>query len=248
MSVMLFRLIKSRTTWLLMVPVALSLALYPIDWLHEQRIYYLPVLQYIYLVVAALGVYPWILLLLRSVYNKPRTKGSRRSDRVWLAVVILGLLLGYAGMAVHAVTKTLSTELRDEASRAAEMNRFYHLTFSHNLIYSSIAVVVFGITMLELNRFTEDNEHKVAYSVMIGLMLAILLFVSLIFYTRSTDAYSGRWSDLRLFYGLVGFGVVWLTRQIRKTNFKLKNSRVATALWVMVLSLMLFLLGVWVLR
>jgi hypothetical protein len=242
------RALRSKTTWLLFFPVLLSIAFYPIDWFHRVMIYNLPILQLTYLFVVALCIYPWLLLTLNSIYRKPKQRGSRFFDKVWGGIIILAMLLGYAGLAVHAITKTLANYLRTETSEVAELNKFYHLTFSHNLFYSSIVLMVFGLMMLELNRLSPKKEHHLMPSVISGLALGGGLLVSLAFYTKSNDVYGGKWSDLRLFYSVLGGCVAFSSGQIMRAKPSLRASWLFTSFLVAMLSLAFFLAAIWMVR
>jgi hypothetical protein len=95
------------------------------------------------------------------------------------------------------------------------MNRFFHLTFSHNMVYLGLIVAVVGTVLLELNHVPSESG-SVSMAVIKGLGLGVALILSMYSYTSSKDAYSGRWNDLRFVFMLFWVGFVMVVYGIRK--------------------------------
>jgi len=154
---------------------------------------------------------------LQSMARLPKSSNSFVSDGLLTNIILLSLMFSYGGIAIHAVTKMFSEYLKDKNSELAQVNRFFHLTFSHNLIYSGILVTSLGITLLELNHIPDNGLASIGGGLFRGLLLGISFAIFIYYYTRaSSDSYRGRWSDLKFFFSVVWIGFAILLYIVQK--------------------------------
>lgn len=200
-----------------------AVLVYPIGFLHRKKIWHLSLLQILYLVII-----PGFLLVLGNSYIRQILERSAvatpfLSDGFLVNLILLSMFFSYGGVAIHAVTKMLSELLEkgDGNEDFATVNRFFHLNFSHNLIYGGLILLVFGFVMLEFNHIPSGGEGSLLWLVIKGLVLGVSLVVAMFLYTRSRSSYVGRWADLRavffmfwiviivMAYGIKRFNAVW---------------------------------------
>ena len=110
---------------------------------------------------------------LQSILARPLTQQVVLPDILLTYLILLSFFFAYGGLAVHAVTKMLAEELRHEDSEANQINRFFHLSFSHNLVFGGVLLVVVGFVLLELNHVPSGEIGSVMFSVAKGLVLGV---------------------------------------------------------------------------
>lgn len=191
--------------------------IYRIQALHKKKIWHLSIQQIIFLILIPGLVFPMIFSYLQTMVRLPRSDTSFFPDGFLVNSILLSLMFSYGGIAIHAVTKMFSEYLKDEDSELAQINKFFHLNFSHNLIYSGIIISSLGITLLELNHIPNDGISSISWGVFRGILLGISFATFIYYYTRaSSDKYRGKWSDLKLFFGVVWLGFSLLLYIIQK--------------------------------
>lgn len=191
--------------------------LYRIKALHQKKIWNLSLQQIIFLVLIPGLVFPMVFSYLQSMLRLPKSDTAFLSDGLLVTIILLSLMYLYGGVAIHAVTKMFSDYLRDKDSELAKINKFFHLNFSHNLIYSGIIISSLGITLLELNHIPNDGIVSIRWGIFRGIVLGISFAIFIYYYTRaSSDNYRGRWSDLKIFFGTVWVGFTLLLYIIGK--------------------------------
>jgi hypothetical protein len=147
----------------------------------------------------------------------PKSETSFFPDGFLVNIVLLSLMFSYGGIAIHAITKMFSEYLKDKDSELAQVNKFFHLNFSHNLIYGGIIVTSLGITLLELNHIPTGGIANISWGIFRGLLLGISFATFIYYYTRaSSDRYRGKWSDLKFFFGVAWIGFSLLLYVIEK--------------------------------
>lgn len=196
-------------TLLVVLVLAGGLA-YKTSFFQGRFIGYFSVFQIVFLVVIPGFLFTLGYSYLQSILARPMGSQIFLSDSVLVNVILLSSLFTYGGLAIHAAAKTLARPglLRFDSSKAGEMNRYFHLSFSHNLIYSGASLSVVGLTLLEMNH-TPPSESSGFYTAVVkGLFLGLGAITTLYLYTKSDDDYSGRWADLKLAFLVfwVGFG------------------------------------------
>jgi hypothetical protein len=208
---------SSSSITVLVVLCLVLVLIYRIQALHQKKIWYLSIQQIIYLVLIPGLVFPMIFSYLQSMVRLPKSDTSFFPDSILVNIVLLSLMFSYGGIAIHAVTKMLSEYLKEKESELAMVNKFFHLTFSHNLIYGGIIVTSLGITLLELNHIPNDGIASIGWGIFRGILLGVSFATFIYYYTRaSSDRYRGKWSDLKFFFGVAWIGFTILLYVIEK--------------------------------
>lgn len=174
-----------------------SVIIYRASFLHNRKIFRLSLLQILYLIILP-GVFLIILSsYVQSITSRPLVNDPIFSDRVFTDVIYLTFFFTYGGIAIHAVTKMLSETLRNDNSEAAQLNQYFHLNFSHNLIFSGMLMAFTNLALLELNHQPSLEPYSLVNLTIRGIVLGLGLILSMFHYTRSKDQYVGRWADLK---------------------------------------------------
>jgi len=190
---------------------------YRIQALHIKKIWHLSLQQIIFLILIPGLVFPMIFSYLQSMIRLPRSDTSFFPDGFLVNIILLSVMFSYGGVAIHAVTKMLSGYLKDKNSELAQVNKFFHLNFSHNLIYSGIVISSLGITLLEINHVPNDGITNLGWGIFRGIILGLSFAIFIYYYTRaSSNIYRGRWSDLKLFFGVAWIGFSLLLYIVQK--------------------------------
>ncbi|HSV95259.1 MAG TPA: hypothetical protein VLH94_04820 [Spirochaetia bacterium] len=181
---------------------------YRIQALHTKKIWNLSIQQIIFLILIPGIVFPMIFSYLQSTVRLPKSESSIISDGFLVNTILLSIMYSYGGIAIHAVTKMFSNYLKEKDSEIAQVNKFFHLTFSHNLVYSGMAISSLGITLLELNHIPNNQPASIGWGIFRGLVLGLSFAIFIYYYTRasSSNEYRGRWGDLKML-----FGVIWIS-------------------------------------
>jgi hypothetical protein len=211
---------------LLVVVLFAAVLVYRVSFIRNKSIGYFSILQIIYLVVIPGFLFPMAYSYLQSILTRPLNQKIVLPDGLLVNVILLSLLFTYGGVAVHATTKMMAELLRGAKSGIVQdiqrMNKFFHLTFSHNLAYSGIVLAASGLVLLELNHIPGDPQSffEVIWK---GIVLGFCLIAALFFYTRSADDYVGRWADLKIAFLVFWVGFVAVLYGVRKVNPRLNN-------------------------
>ena len=191
--------------------------IYRIQALHTKKIWHLSIQQLIFLVVIPGVVYPMIFSYLMSTTRLPKSNLTFISDGFLVNTILLCMMYSYGGIAIHAVTKMFSNFLKDKNSELAQINKFFHLKFSHNLIYSGVAISTLGITLLELNHVPDSGTISIGWGIARGLLLGISFAIFIYYYTRASSGnYRGKWGDLKLVFGVAWVGFSLLLYLVQK--------------------------------
>lgn len=155
---------------------------------------------------------------LQSTLRLPKSESSIISDGFLVNTILLSMMYSYGGIAIHAITKMFSDHLKDTNTEIAQINKFFHLTFSHNLIYSGMAISSLGITLLELNHIPDNQPASIGWGIFRGLLLGLSFAIFIYYYTRasSSNEYRGRWGDLKMVFGVVWIGFSLLLYIVQK--------------------------------
>ena len=191
--------------------------LYRVQALHTKKIWHLSIQQIIFLVLIPGLVFPMIFSYLQAMLRLPKSDTAIFPDGLLVSAILLSLMYSYGGIAIHAVTKMFSSYLKTNNSELAEINKYFHLNFSHNLVYSGIIISSLGITLLELNHIPTDGVTTIRWGIIRGILLGLSFAIFIYYYTRATsDTYRGKWSDLKLFFGVVWVGFSLLLYVVQK--------------------------------
>ncbi len=197
---------------------------YNTSFLKKKAIWHMSILQTLYLVV-----FPGILFVIfysyiQSVIDRPLVANNFLSDNTLTTIIMLAVLFTYGGNAIHAVTKMLSeTALRHEETEVAQINRYFHRKFSHNLIYSGALTIVIGLTLLELNHTPGSGYDGWWKPIIQGAAAGIIAIGSMYHYTHSRDNYTGRWADLKAVFLTLWMGFIVLVFGIWRINPSLRD-------------------------
>jgi len=191
--------------------------LYRVKALHTKKIWHLSIQQIIFLVLIPGIVFPMIFSYLQAMLRLPKSDTAFFPDSFLVSTILLSLMYSYGGIAIHAVTKMLSGYLKNKNTEIAEINKFFHLNFSHNLVYSGIIISSLGITLLEINHVPNTGITNLGWGIFRGIILGLSFAIFIYYYTRaSSNSYRGKWSDLKLFFGTVWIGFSLLLYIVEK--------------------------------
>lgn len=207
-----------------LVILVAALLVYRSSLLSKKAIWHLSMQQILYLVILPGILFIVFFSYIQTVLDRPFIPGGPFSDLTLVNIVMLSILFAYGGTAIHAVTKMLSeTSLRHEHTEAAEINRYFHRKFSHNLMYSGCISIVIGMTLLELNHTPVKGYEGWRVPIIQGFIAGAVLIGSMYHYTRSRDNYTGRWADLKAVFLTLWIGLVLLLYSVWRLSPSLKE-------------------------
>lgn len=230
---------------LIVLGVAASIA-YKVSFFHNKRLSYLSLVQVLYLIVFPGIILPSLFNYMLSIRERPLVENAFISDKVLMLVTLTSLFFGYGGIAIHSVTKMIYRSIEESGVKLSQdfvkMTQFFHLTFSHNLLFSGMLFSAIGGVLLEINHVPVDEPVRMMSGVIKGSLLGVSLLMGLFSYNPADDGYGGRWSDLKYVFMTLWVGLVLLLYGIRKT--KPVISEYELLLPVLVSVIMLFSLSV----
>jgi hypothetical protein len=188
-----------------------GLLAYRTAYFHKRTLWRLSLQQILLLVIAPGILFPVAFNYLQAMVAMPTQTTPLISDRIVVTMTLLAMLFTYGGLAIHAVTKMLAEYLRNETSEAAQINKYFHLQFSHNLTFAGSLLVLLGFTLLELNHAPTQSSSSLVASMFKGGVLGGCFVLAMSNYTRFMgDTYFGKWNDLKLVFvvGWLGFMVL----------------------------------------
>lgn len=222
----------TRETDLLTLVVLLAFAAalaYNISFLHNKSIGYFSLLQILYLVVIPGFLYVMIFSAMQEILMRPQNPEVFLPDALLTNLTLLSVLFTYGGVAIHTVTKMLKRAIVGEKqSVALAINKYFHLSFSHNLFMSGAVLMVVALTLLEMNHLPRATSAGLLATVLKGLFLGVSFVGGLYFYTRRDDyviyeGYAGRWADLKLVFVVAWMGGVLVIYAVRKIDPSLRQ-------------------------
>ena len=175
------------------------LFVYKNSYLEKIVIWYIPLKQ-----LLCLFIFPAIFIFLigflfqnilqRDIVTNPII------PQLWLLVMLeFFILLTYGGIAIHTVTKTLADKyLRNLKTDLATLNAYFHLIFSHNLIYIGSIGIITCVASLDLHHIPTISSSPIWLNIIQGLAVGLIIAISMLHYTQSRDKYSGRFDDLKI--------------------------------------------------
>lgn len=202
----------------MVIVVAVVALIYRIKTLHRKKIWNLSVQQLIHLVLIPGILFPMIFTYLQGIMRLPRSTEAFLPDGFLVNMVLISLLFTYGGIAIHAVTKVLSEHLSGTEIEAAQINAFFHMTFSHNLTYTGVVVGSLGLVLLEINHVSLLSPQSIFGGVWRGLLLGGSFFLMIFNYTRYTGGDLGRWNDLKMTFGAIWLAFVALIYVVEKLD------------------------------
>lgn len=201
-----------------------AVAAVKIPFLKNHNFMRLSLLRILYLIFI-----PGILFIILTSYAQnistlPKPAYTIFSDRMLLDVMYLSLFYTYGGLAIHTVTKSLAEKgLRLHDSEAANFNRYFHLTFSHNLIYGGAALIITSLALLEMNHVPVYEYDRWLSPIARGLGLGFTFVAAIYFYNPANDGYRNRWTDLRIMFTLAWAAFALILFMVIKTDAPIKQ-------------------------
>jgi hypothetical protein len=211
-------MIENNFLTLLVVLLLGGVFAYRMSFLQRKRLWHLSLQQVLQLVVLPGVFFPLIFSYVLTLMAQPLADRVILSDRFLVNMILLSVMFTYGAIAMHAVTKILNEHLSGLTTEAAEINKFFHMTFSHNLGYAGGVLLLLGITLLELNHVVVYSNYSMAAGVIRGVLLALGVSLATINYTRYSGGDVGKWGDLKVFFAVVWLAMVILIYSIRKVR------------------------------
>jgi len=169
---------------------------YRSSFLHNKKIGHISILQIFYLVLAPGFLYTIIFSYLLDVLDRPLNTHIFLNDKLLASIFLLSLLYAYGGLAIHGISKTLSSYFTkgQKESTLFKVNDYFHREFSHNLTYIGALVCAACFSLLELNHISPyPAQTKFLIIFLNGIFVGIASIAGLANYKQ-------RWSDLKLFF------------------------------------------------
>jgi hypothetical protein len=170
---------------------------------------------------------------MQSLLILPREAKTFLHDSALINIIYLSMFFTYGGVSMHAITKMLShSGLRNSNSEAAQLNRYFHMSFSHNLVFGGCIIFSVALAMLELNHTNPTNIPGMTSLIIRGLLLAFVLLFAMYSYTRSRDQYVGRWSDFKAVFLITWASLVLIYLAIKKSDSSFYQYQLALPLFL----------------
>ncbi len=206
---------------LLLVLLFAAASAYKISYFKNKNIGYFSLLQVIYLVIVPGFAFTFAFSYLQSILKRPLNNPIILNDSFLVNAILISILFTYGGMAIHAVTKMLHETIGTGNIKAFKMNSFFHLTFSHNLIYSGAILTATFLTLLELNHVAPEGENSLIWASLKGITLGLSLLLCMFWYNPYHKM--SKWNDLKIFFLFFWFGIVTIFYSIKKVNPAIRN-------------------------
>jgi hypothetical protein len=201
----------------ILIALASTLA-YRWTFLHQKKIAYLSLIHYIYLVIIPGILFTVIFSFILDILDRPPNYDLFLNDKILTIALLLSIIYTYAGAVTHAICKTLSGCFEDnhKQSLAYKVNKYFHLTFSHNLSFAGASCVAIFLSLLEINHLPSPERH-VSYllPVINGVIMGITFILMIVRYrtfTKNKDISEyfeiKPWTDLKFFF--YAFWVVFI--------------------------------------
>lgn len=206
---------------------------YQTSFLKNRKIFQLSLQQILYLVFL-----PGVIFILTSSYIQsllvlPRARAQFIHDGILTDSIYLSMFFAYGGVAIHGITKMLShAGLRHEDSEPAKINRYFHTTFSHNLVYGSMILFAVSLALLEINHILSYSPPNLTWLVVRGVGIAFSVLFAMFAYTRSEDQYTGRWADLKAMFVIAWCSLILLYVAVKKTSADLDSYQLLLPIFI----------------
>lgn len=176
-------------------------------------------LQILYLVVIPGFIFSFFFSYLQAITERPLAEKIFLPDKVLVNITLLATLFSYGGTAIHATSKMLSEILKKQSGQAKDLNKYFHLNFSHNLVYSGVIAAIVCTSLLELNHPSPNSLTNPTPAIIKGIIMGLSLTMGMLWYTRSDDEeYIGRWSDLKTTFLVIWIGAALIFYGVKRTN------------------------------
>ena len=123
----------------------------------EEKVYKnIPLTDWINLLALPVGLFLGWVLLVRHIIDRPNIPILLFDDFDNLFVTMLFMIYGFVGLGIHFTAKILWRYLKKERnSMAFRINEIFHNKFSHYLAYLNGLLILFMLSLLEINHPSE---------------------------------------------------------------------------------------------
>lgn len=145
-----------------------------------------PLNEWLGIAVFPIFLYIGLAMIIKNILIRPNVEIFFLDDVDILAIMLLSLIYGYVAVALHFGSKVLWMYLRTNSkSMAYKVNEMFHGKLSHYLGYLNGLVVLFTISLLEINHPMQFSLLKsyLTYIVIGGIVIGLAASKS-IFYTN----------------------------------------------------------------
>lgn len=197
-----------------MTLLALSGALaYKLSFFHNRKIGYLSLLQILYLLVIPGITYAIIYSEMFDILSRPRNTYVLFSDKLLALLLLMSMLVTYGGIAIHTITKTMHEYFHplERFGLAYQVNEYYHLGFSHNLVYSGAVLVFTFFSLLELNHVSPEDNLAIAGLIIKGIFVGLATVAGLFYFIDRDKS----WTELRYFFMSFWIALVLLIYSVK---------------------------------
>jgi len=160
---------------------------------------------------------------LLSVIERPYNSVIFIPDKLILNFILLAQLYTYGGIAIHAVTKMLWASMVEEESSVYKINSYFHLKFSHNLIYGGAVALALLIPLLEINHTPPDKNYSLVVSILMGVLIGLSFAMAIYWYKPYGKQKFSKWSDLKTVFMLTWIGLITFSLAIRRVRPDIKE-------------------------
>jgi len=211
---------------IIVIVFSFAISVYKIQLFHNKNIGYFSIVQFIYLLIIPGIIYLMLYSYLQAILRRPLNEVTFIPDKLLVNILLLAQLFTYGGLAIHSVTKMLSENMTNKKDEAFLLNRYFHFTFSHNLVYGGAIAIAFVLPLVELNHMPPDKSYNLLLSILVGILFSISLVLAMTWYkAEEKDNYPqfNKWSDLKTVLLLGMFGFITLIYAIRKLKPELNE-------------------------
>lgn len=180
---------------------------FKLSFLKQKKIAYISLMQYLYLVIVPGILFSLIFTFILNINKRLPNKEVFLNNHILIILLLLSLFYTYGGLAIHAVTKTLSScfSKNDDNLFAYRINKYFHLKFSHNITYAGACSSAVFLALLETNHLPPPNNSHCLLSLINGIVIGISFIIGINFYLHTRDSHSEHketfpWSDLKFFF------------------------------------------------
>ena len=178
------------------------------SFLHYKKFAHISLMQYFFLIIIPGVSFSIIFSFILDILDRPLNTQVFLNSRLITILLLLSILFTYAGLVIHTITKTLSGlfDKNNKSSFVYKVNKYFHLTFSHNLVFTGMISTAMFISMLEINHIPSSGQNSSFFlSILNGVVLGMVFVAGLIIYRIDRKDWSEHmekipWSDLKFFF------------------------------------------------
>lgn len=180
------------------VIILASTLAYRSSFLHNKKIGHISILQIFYLVLAPGFLYTIIFSYILDILQRPLNTHVFLNDKLLTSFLLLSILYTYGGLAIHGISKTIWSyfDKKQKQSLAYKVNEYFHMEFSHNLIFIGGLISAACFALLELNHISPyPKQGKLLIIISNGIFVGLASIIG-----GFGSYYRYRRSELKLFF------------------------------------------------